>query len=62
MNFQEFKCQNTFHDTKDWNAKTECQIDSKSWKSCRYCRFNKCINNGMQPGNMIFDIISIKSN
>ena len=27
-----------------------CKIDSKSWKSCRCCRFNKCIASGMRPG------------
>ena len=28
----------------------ECRIDSRSWKSCRFCRFNKCIASGMRPG------------
>ena len=32
-----------------WGA-FECRIDSRSWKSCRFCRFNKCIASGMRPG------------
>ena len=27
-----------------------CKIDSKSWKSCQYCRFEKCVDTGMKPG------------
>ena len=27
----------------------KCKIDSKSWKSCRYCRFQKCLASGMKP-------------
>lgn len=25
-----------------------CKINSKNWKSCKYCRFKKCLNSGMQ--------------
>ena len=25
-----------------------CPINSKSWKSCRYCRFQKCMTSGLQ--------------
>ena len=27
----------------------ECNLNSKSWKSCQRCRFNKCLNSGMRP-------------
>ena len=26
----------------------ECEIDSKSWGSCRYCRFQKCLSAGLK--------------
>ncbi len=26
-----------------------CRIDSQSWRSCRYCRFQKCLSAGMNP-------------
>ena len=26
-----------------------CIIDSQSWKSCKYCRFKKCLKSGMKP-------------
>jgi hypothetical protein len=26
-----------------------CKIDSKSWKSCRYCRYHRCLASGMKP-------------
>ena len=26
-----------------------CFIDSKSWQSCKYCRFKKCLQSGMKP-------------
>ena len=29
---------------------SDCKIDSRSWKSCRFCRFNRCIACGMRPG------------
>ena len=35
----------TFICMKDKN----CSIDSKSWKSCRFCRFQKCLKSGMKP-------------
>jgi len=25
-----------------------CAIDSKSWKSCKFCRYQKCLNSGMK--------------
>ena len=37
-----------------WGA-FECRIDSRSWKSCRFCRFNKCIASGMRPGIIRLD-------
>ncbi len=27
-----------------------CKIDSKSWRSCKWCRFEKCLDSGLQPG------------
>ena len=30
-------------------ADKSCEIDSKSWKSCKYCRFQKCLQSGMKP-------------
>ena len=27
-----------------------CKIDSKSWRSCKWCRFEKCLASGLQPG------------
>ena len=38
-----------YHQQSSWGA-FECRIDSRSWKSCRFCRFNKCIASGMRPG------------
>ena len=29
-----------------------CKIDSKSWRSCKWCRFEKCLDSGLQPGNI----------
>jgi hypothetical protein len=26
-----------------------CKIDSKSWRSCKWCRFKKCIGSGLKP-------------
>ena len=26
-----------------------CKIDSKSWRSCKWCRFKKCIASGLKP-------------
>ena len=26
-----------------------CKIDSKSWRSCKWCRFKKCISSGLKP-------------
>ena len=31
-----------------------CKIDSRSWKSCRYCRFQRCLSCGLKPSKMIF--------
>lgn len=26
-----------------------CKIDSKSWRSCKWCRFKKCLASGLKP-------------
>ncbi len=31
-------------------GKEDCQIDSKSRKSCSWCRYQKCLSAGMRPG------------
>ena len=35
---------------KDWEYLNgiNCPINSKSWRSCRYCRFQKCLMSGLQ--------------
>ena len=33
-----------------------CIIDSKSWKSCKYCRYNKCLESGMQPSFVLNEV------
>jgi Zinc finger, C4 type (two domains) len=30
-------------------ATKNCKIDSKSWRSCKWCRFKKCIGSGLKP-------------
>ncbi|TRY72664.1 hypothetical protein TCAL_10874 [Tigriopus californicus] len=42
---QEFGCKN------DQN----CEIDSKSWKSCKFCRYQKCLSAGMKPNWVLND-------
>ena len=37
--YESFKC----------SINQNCVIDSKSWKSCRFCRFQKCLKSGMKP-------------
>ena len=37
--YKSFKCGHT----------ENCVIDSKSWKSCRFCRFQNCLKSGMKP-------------
>ena len=37
----------------------ECKIDSRSWKSCRFCRFNRCITSGMRPGSQVTNTVWI---
>lgn len=36
-------------------ASTLCTIDSKSRKSCKHCRFLRCISRGMRPGWVLSD-------
>lgn len=36
--YSEFKC----------SKEEQCVINSKSWKSCRFCRFQKCLQSGMR--------------
>jgi hypothetical protein len=36
--FKNFKC-----------ATKVCSIDSKSWRSCKWCRFQKCLASGLKP-------------
>ena len=43
--FQSFKCRN--------EIENQCEIDSKSWKSCKFCRFNKCLQSGMKPAYVL---------
>ena len=38
---------NTYHNFK-CTTKT-CSIDSKSWRSCKWCRFQKCLASGLKP-------------
>lgn len=33
----------------------ECKIDSKSWKSCQKCRFQKCLSAGMKTNWVLSD-------
>jgi hypothetical protein len=33
-----------------------CKIDSKSWRSCKWCRFQKCLASGLQPGTVNYDL------
>ena len=33
-----------------------CNIDSKSWKSCKYCRYNKCLESGMKPSFVLNEV------
>ena len=44
--FQSFKCRNE-------PIENQCEIDSKSWKSCKFCRFNKCLQSGMKPAYVL---------
>ena len=30
-------------------ATKTCSIDSKSWRSCKWCRFQKCLSSGLKP-------------
>ena len=30
------------------------QVDSKSWRSCKWCRFQKCLSSGLKP-NWVLD-------
>jgi hypothetical protein len=30
-------------------ATKSCSIDSKSWRSCKWCRFQKCLSSGLKP-------------
>jgi hypothetical protein len=41
--FQHFSC-----------STKKCEIDSKSWRSCKWCRFEKCIASGLKP-DWVFD-------
>ena len=35
---------------KKFNCQSKsCKIDSKSWRSCKWCRFKKCIDSGLKP-------------
>ncbi len=44
-NFKNFECANQNLDL------TKCQLNSKSYKSCKLCRFNRCVEVGMSlPG------------
>jgi len=45
----DYNVESHLHVTSSW-GRFECKIDSRSWKSCRFCRFNKCIASGMRPG------------
>nr|AID52834.1 nuclear receptor [Tigriopus japonicus] len=42
---EEFRCK----------ADKKCGIDSKSWKSCKFCRFQKCLSAGMRPNWVMND-------
>ena len=44
--YKKFKCPNLLQTTND--ALQSCEINSKSWNSCRYCRFHKCLSSGLK--------------
>lgn len=41
--------QNRSHERFACKVAQNCMIDSKSWKSCKFCRFQKCLQSGMKP-------------
>merc|ERR1711894_420410 len=42
--YMNFVCRRIGDTSMDGN----CEINSKSWNSCRYCRFQKCVTSGLQ--------------
>eukprot|EP00095_Tigriopus_kingsejongensis_P006368 maker-scaffold42_size484952-snap-gene-3.25 protein:Tk06368 transcript:maker-scaffold42_size484952-snap-gene-3.25-mRNA-1 annotation:"retinoid x" len=41
--------QNQHHPIFKCTGSGNCTIDSKSWKSCKFCRYQKCLQAGMKP-------------
>ena len=45
--YEKFVCKN-LQSSLDY-----CIIGSKSWKSCKFCRYQKCLNSGMKPTSVL---------
>ena len=44
--YKKFNCPNQLQNTS--TGLLSCDINSKSWNSCRYCRFHKCLSSGLK--------------
>jgi hypothetical protein len=44
--YKAFMC--AYVGTMDSTNNTSCDINSKSWSSCRYCRFQNCLSSGLR--------------
>ena len=45
--YKKFEC------AYSYKTNFECEIDSKSWGSCRYCRFQKCLYAGLKTSSVL---------